>query len=487
MGISFNEIPDTLRIPFSYTEIDGSQAVRGVQPDAQKALIIGQKLASGTATVERLVQVRSEGEARVLFGAGSLLHMMCKFYLLNNKWTEMWAIPLNDASAGAKAAGKFTFTGPASAAGSVCVYIGGVRAAAAVASGDTATAIATAITAAINANADLPVDATASSGEVALSFKHKGTVGNSLDLRINYNGESLPTGVACTITAMSSGTTDPDIQDAIDVFGDETWDAIIHPYSDTSNLTALRTELDARWAATNQRSGHAYGAVDKSYADLASFGNALNSKQLTFVGITKCPTPTWCISAAIGGIVTFYSPIDPARPLQTLVLQGVLPPDKSDQLDDAERNLLLYDGISTLKINAGGDVQIERLITTYKTNSNGVADPAFLDVEPKLTLTRLRKEHNANILRVFPRHKVANDGTRFAPGQQILTPSIFAAFVLGEFSDWESRGWVEGFEQFKAELIVERNSSDPCRLDTLMKPDLVNQLRVFGTKIAFYL
>ena len=46
---------------------------------------------------------------------------------------------------------------------------------------------------------------------------------------------------------------------------------------------------------------------------------------------------------------------------------------------------------------------------------------------------------------------------------------------------------VEGFDQFKNDLIVERNSDNPNRVDILLPPDLVNQLRIVGTKIQFLL
>ena len=40
---------------------------------------------------------------------------------------------------------------------------------------------------------------------------------------------------------------------------------------------------------------------------------------------------------------------------------------------------------------------------------------------------------------------------------------------------------------FKENLIVERNSTDPNRLDVLFPPDLINQLRVFATLVQFRL
>ena len=46
---------------------------------------------------------------------------------------------------------------------------------------------------------------------------------------------------------------------------------------------------------------------------------------------------------------------------------------------------------------------------------------------------------------------------------------------------------VEGIDQFKNDLVVERNAQDVNRLDFLLGPDLINQLRVIGAQIQFLL
>lgn len=53
------------------------------------------------------------------------------------------------------------------------------------------------------------------------------------------------------------------------------------------------------------------------------------------------------------------------------------------------------------------------------------------------------------------------------------------------FREMEELGLVEGFDQFKRDLVVERNVSDPNRLDFLLPPDLINQLIVTAVKFQF--
>ena len=85
----------------------------------------------------------------------------------------------------------------------------------------------------------------------------------------------------------------------------------------------------------------------------------------------------------------------------------------------------------------------------------------------------------------FPRHKLADDGTRFGAGQAVLTPKTAKAEALAKFSEWEERGLVENAEQFRNDIIVERNRQNPNRLDFMLPPDLINQLMVTAAQIGF--
>jgi phage tail sheath gpL-like len=162
-------------------------------------------------------------------------------------------------------------------------------------------------------------------------------------------------------------------------------------------------------------------------------------------------------------------------------------PARGDRYTLTERNTLLYSGIATVRVSTAGAVTVERLVTTYRTNEAGGTDPAYLDVETLMTLQYIRWDWRNYILNKFPRHKLADDGTRYAPGQAVVTPLTMKAEVIAKFTDWEALGLVEGFAQFKRDLIVERNAQDRNRIDVLMPPDIINQLRTMGAKIAWLL
>ena len=169
MTISFDNIPSTLRVPFVYVEIDNSNAVQGAVIQPYKILVFGQRLAAGTVLAHVPTRVTSAAQAKTYFGAGSMLAQMLEALIDANNFTECWAVALDDDAAGVKATGTITFTGPATAGGTLYIYIGGRRLTVGVNSADSATTIAAAVAAAINADTDLAVTAGAALGVVTLT------------------------------------------------------------------------------------------------------------------------------------------------------------------------------------------------------------------------------------------------------------------------------------------------------------------------------
>lgn len=130
---------------------------------------------------------------------------------------------------------------------------------------------------------------------------------------------------------------------------------------------------------------------------------------------------------------------------------------------------------------------VERLITAYRLNAQGIADISYLDIETMRTLAYLRYSLRARVSSRYPRCKLADDGTSFGPGQAIVTPSILRADFIALAREWEAAGLVENVDKFKDQIIVVRSSTDPNRVDAVFPPDLVNQFRVLAGQIQFIL
>jgi len=485
MSLSFNTIPMNIRTPGQYIELDNSRAVQGLPAVEHKILVIGQRLAAGTVAAGVPTRILSAAQGEDFFGRGSMLAAMLAGLQGANTYTECWAVALDDNAAGAFASGTITLGGSPTEAGTLNCYVAGQLVQVAVASAATSGSLATALAAAITADTTLPVTAAAVGSVVTLTARHKGEVANGLDLRFNYySGERTPKGLTTTIVTIGSGTANPDVQAAITAIGDEQFHTVVMPYTDTSNLAKLEAMLAARFGPMVQKEGHAFAAAAGTHGTITTLGGGRNSPHLTIMGAGKSPTPTY-VWAAVAAAVDAYEP-DPARPRQTLVLPGVLAPAIADRWTRDERNLALYDGISTTVVDAGGQVLIERLITTYQTNGFGVSDTSYLDVETVRTIAYLRYTVRVRIALKFPRHKLADDGTKYGPGQAIVTPNVIRAELVALFMDWMDAGLAEGLEQFKRDLIVQR-AADPNRVDAIIPPDVVNQFRVFAAQVQFRL
>lgn len=491
MSISFNQIPIDIRVPGQYVEIDNSQAVRGLPGMPSRILVLGLMDANAEAPAGVPFDATSADLVATRCGRGSMVHRMVKVLRAANRTTRLTVIPLAEDPAAAAATGSLTFSGEATAAGTIALMVGGQRVRVGVTAGDTAGDIATAAAAALNAVAELPVSAAVNgtiASQVDLTARWKCEAGNSVDLRHSYYaGETLPTGVGLTITPMSGGTANPDLTAAIAAMGDTWFTDIAMPFTDTASLNALGAETLRRWGPTVMQDAMAYAFADGTHATLTTLGNSQNSQLLSIAGLKGCPAPAWEVAAVITGVAAYYLHIDPARPLQTLPLTGVLPPAEEARFTMEERNLLLHDGISTLTVDDGGAVLIERLITTYETNAYGIDDISYLDVNTLKTLAYLRYSVRARISMRFPRHKLASDGTGVGAGQAVVTPKVIRAELIALFRDWETAGLVENIDQFKEDLIVERDTNDPNRLNALIPPDLINQFRVFAGQVQFRL
>ncbi|MDO4560815.1 MAG: phage tail sheath subtilisin-like domain-containing protein [bacterium] len=490
MSISFDNIPTTLRVPWCYIEFDNSRAVQGDADQPYTVLLVGQKLSGGSAPADTPVMITSEAQAKALFGAGSMLSMIVNAFRKTDSFTETWALPLEDDANGVAATGTLAFTGECTAAGTLTLYVSGIRFTVGIKAGDAAAAIATAVAAAINAKTELPVSAAAASGSVTVTCKWKGLTGNDIDLRQNYySDEETPAGVSLNITAMSGGTANPSVENGLAAMGDNVhYNIIVFPYTDGANLRLLDEELDDRWGPLRQLEGLAFTGKRGTVSELGTFGNGNNTQNLCVIHGEGVPNAPFEIAATAAGLASYYGNIDPARPFQTLTLTGILAPEIEERFTLQERNTLLYDGISTWKVDDASEVRAERFITTYKKNGAGADDRSYLDINTPLTLGRLRYSLRNFLLLRYPRHKLSSgDITQFGAGQAIATPDSVKGDIIAWYQRQVVRGLAEDIETFKSGLIVERNANDECRLDILLTPDVVNQLRVFAAKMQFIL
>lgn len=493
--IPFKNIPSNIRVPLFYAEVDNSQANTATAP--QVGLIVGQMLGSGTAAPG--VPVLSQGVAAdtLAFGAGSMAALMIEAWRANDNFGQLWVLPLADDGAAVAATGKVSFTGPATAAGTLSLYVGGVRVETLVTAAMTAAQLATAVAASINANANLPVTAAVNgvnNYEVDLTAKNKGPGGNEIDLRLNYQaaagGEATPAGIVPTITAMASGATPPSLTTPFANCNEQPFDFIAFPYTDTTSLNAIQSFLNdqtGRWSWDVQVYGGAFSAYRGTLATVQTFGLARNDPHMSVMGFNDSPSPAWIWAAAYAAVCSVALQADPARPLHTLAIAGVLAPPLASRFALSDRNTLLFSGVATFAVDPDGTVRIEGDITTYQLNSAGAADNSYLKINTLYNLAFILRTLKGDVTSKYARMKLAADGTRFAAGSAIVTPGIIRAEIIANYRELEFNGNVQGTDAFKAGLIVEINATNPNRVDVLWPGILIGQLDIFALLAQFRL
>lgn len=145
--VAFNNIPGNLLVPFAYFEFNsGGSPYEG----QSRLLLVGQKLASGSAAAGVPVgPVQSEREVAALAGIGSMLVEMYRYARMNAPFQPIWLLPLAD-PAGAAQTWTYTVTAPG-VTGPGVMRVAGETVTIQVQVTDTATQVATALVAAINA------------------------------------------------------------------------------------------------------------------------------------------------------------------------------------------------------------------------------------------------------------------------------------------------------------------------------------------------
>ncbi len=496
--VSFNQIVPTWKLPGTSVEVDPSQA--GTPVSQKYAMLAGYKLSSGAAPLNVPIAVGTQSDADTYFGAGSMLARMFNKFFALTKGVPIFCLPLDPPSGGVAASGTITVSNAPSAAGVLDLYIAGQHVPVAIGASDSANTVAASINTAINAATDLPVTSTVSNAVVTLTCKWKGISGNDIRMEDSllgfYGGEQMPAGLALSYSGsnfLSSGSGVPTWTTAIANLGDAPYRWFGCPFNDSGSLVALDTEYgftdSGRWGWIRQAYGEIFAGKRDTYANLMTWGATNNSPVISpMAWEVATPAPLWeCVAAytarAAGAFV-----IDPARPLQTLTLDGIMLAPKASRFNKTQINALAQTGMAIQGDMVGvGVTQILREQSSYQKNTQGIADNAYEVVTTLETLAEVFTRLRQSISNKFPRHKLANDGTRFGPGQAIVTPNVIKGELIAQYRAMEFDGLVENTNTFIKNLIVARSTTDSNTVECVYPPDLINQMRRFNVLAQFRL
>lgn len=469
-NISFDSIPSSIRKPGKYFEFNTKLAVRTLPGNLQKMLIVGQRLAAGTTAANALVDVFSDSDAAEYFGHGSIAHLMVRAALKTNPYLQLSAIGMDDAGAGVAATKTITIANNATGIGVATLKIGSQSVEIAVASGDTPTIQADALVAQIAKQPDLPVTAANVAGVITLTAKNKGTLGNGIKVSATITAASTTVAVADGV----AGATDPDISTALAVAFSAGHHIICPAWNDQTNLTALRTHLDNVSGPLEQRGAVGIYGLTGTLAAATTLAGQINSGRISGIHVPNAYENSYEIGASYAAVVAFEE--DPARPLNTLPLTGILPNPLANRLSRTEQENELNNGVTPSEVGPGDKVQIVRAITTYTLDPQAVPDISLYDLTTIRTLDYVRKAVRERIALRFPREKLS-----------ARTEKKVRSEIIDVLIKLEELEIVENVQANLDGIIVERDLQDPNRLNARIPADVVNGLHVFAGRIDLLL
>jgi phage tail sheath gpL-like len=295
-------------------------------------------------------------------------------------------------------------------------------------------------------------------------------VGNT----IKVDASTTAPGLAVVSTQPSGGSVDPDLTTTLASAFTATEEILVVPYSTQTALTALRTHLNDRSSAIEQRGAVGVYASTGTLSAATTLAGQLNAGRLVGALLPGSASPGYEIAAALASVMAFEE--DPAMPLNTLVLTGIAAPNLASRLSRTEQETCLANGVTPLEVGPGEQVQIVRAVTTYTVNAEGTTDISLLDVTTIRTLDYVRKSVRERLSLRFPRGK-----------KTVRNKAKVRSEVLDVLIKLEELEVIEAVEENKAGLLVEDDLQDPNRLDIRIPCDVVNGLHVIAARIDLLL
>lgn len=467
-----------------------------ISNEPQRVLFVGQKTAAGTATSGELyANILNDNSWNTLFGINSMLAAMIRAARAENKVTRFDAIPLSNNPGGAIASGNFNIDGTATTAGQL-IFVYGSRLnhsyTVDVALNETHTDIITALTSAINADLESPVDATAQATDVLLESVHSGEEQNFIGLEIIGSVAGLTT----SVDAMTGGGTNPVLTDLFDVVGDERYQTIV--WQSSYDITVLKSFLDTRFneAGAPKDGVGTFYKID-TLANLITYGDALDSQSIHILGdktvsltnykgayvkelnyviasqfaairslrLTKDADIARYITAPNPGRDVFGGAAISALPYHNTPFPNLPLIDVNKGWKKDEREQLLSAGISVIGNNPSRNTVIcADQVSTYKTDAAGNPDETFKYLNYVDTEVAVREFFYNNLKVVYSQSRLTEGA--LTPNRVIANAPQIGGELDGLFVRLGSEDYVlcqsgnDAVKYFKANRTITLNMAD---------------------------
>lgn len=523
MPVSFGNIPPDVLLPLFYAEV--TSAAEPVSPSLRLCLIgagnLGEAYGEGVA-VPNLPYLMSDDTAVNLFGAGSMLHRMYQFARSNAPFAEIWGCmiphnpPLDD---GTEVSGRSMYeltighNGSKTFYGTATIWLEGVQINFPIGQTMTKDQIAAGLAQRINRSTAAATGDVNAGAHGFRATRHSGSRNNVVVLTTRYAGAitrqlsfsfsgcrgradaTSPNAILARraitkIETLQLGYGEPNPNACFSVLQDRDFDVFCVGYRGPYFMMACEDFMDhisGRWAPNRQMYGHMVTAHRGNWQTQFDLHEPETDPHMSSIAIKNSVIPPWCWASALGGtMVTHWSaPPELSRPLQTLELRNCcVGSDDDESFTRVEKQTLLRVGASTFSVDDVNTVRIDRVRTLRKENVYGDPDAAWADAVTMFQAMYFVRQMRAAIQGAYPRCALSTLPTGI---NGFTSPVEIRALVIHEYKRLAGLGLVENADLFSRYLVVERNGVDRNRVDCLMRPDFINQLRVVAALVETHL
>lgn len=270
------------------------------------------------------------------------------------------------------------------------------------------------------------------------------------------------------------GDAEPNIAAALDATAAGKFTILVPAWYSQAAMTALRTHIQTYTDSIEQQSIIGVGALTTTLSAATTLAGSLNSGAISLAVLPGTASSARQVACAYAAKIA--SEEDPARPLNTLELNGIQIPPITKRLGRTEQETALANGITPLEVGPGDVIQIVRAVSTYTKSATGATDVSLLDLTTMRSLYFIREACRERIRLRFPRSKLSNK-----------TPAAVRGELLDVLKKLEELEIVEEVDANADGLIVERSLQDANRLNAAIPADVVNGLHVFAGRIDLLL
>jgi phage tail sheath gpL-like len=433
--------------------------------------------------------VQSEQDVINAFGTGSDLHRAFRTCQLHNQGASPISFVAVKESTGSAATGSIVFTNTATANGTVAVFIADTQINSEITNGDTPTVIAANCAAAIAAQVNLPVTASASTGTITLTAKQKGPAGNQIRFAARISGSGVATtSSASNFAYLSGGTTSQNFTNALATIDPLQFSYIATSADNATSSTSLGGVVDQIEAnyqplvGIRQRLMVGFTGTEGSAVTLASEINV----PMVDVGWDQNSNYTpFEIAAALAG--TYAAAESSSVPQLNFDNLGALPSNASQWLLSAPFDgttqsnstlvAALMGGVSPICSQGNGKSQLVSAVTSYFLSTVGSGPPSAGG--SGVYDFRTRDHSVVTVMQLLANLVISALGASFAnkligddpppgakpPTSGVVTPSDVVAVVNKVISRMYANGLLDDLSDALAATTCVRDSGNPSRFD----------------------